>query len=289
MSSIVQKKGAKFTISSKYLLIILTMICVAFMGISIFTTAFDEMISNSIGTLITPFQKGISYVGAFFDDKVENLQTVKGLVKKNHELMQTVEDLQLEINRLQQDKYELNHLQQLFKIDKQYESYEKVGARIIASDQGNWYHSFTIDKGSEDGILEYMNVIADGGLVGIITKVGPKWSTVTAIISDDMNVSAQILSTEDNFIVSGDLALMKKKGTLSFSQLLDDGNVQSGDKVVTSFISDKFLQGFVIGYIDEIKTDANNLTRSGTILPAVNFNKLDEVLVVTTMKEKYEN
>ena len=57
-----------------------------------------------------------------------------------------------------------------------------------------------------------------------------------------------------------------------------------GDQIVTSYISDKYLQGILIGYISEVNVDSNNLTRSGYITPVVDFKNLQEVLVITTTK-----
>ncbi|MDE5589882.1 MAG: rod shape-determining protein MreC, partial [Acetatifactor sp.] len=163
--------------------------------------------------------------------------------------------------------------------------YNKVGARIIARDAGNWYSSFLIDKGSDDGLAVDMNVIAGGGLVGRITSVGPKWARVNSIISDNSYVSGMTLSTEDNMMVAGDLKLMADN-CISFSQLVDSKNmVVEGDKVVTSNISDKFLPNILIGYISYIEKDANNLTKSGLITPAVDFEHLGEVLVITDIKQ----
>ena len=96
------------------------------------------------------------------------------------------------------------------------------------------------------------------------------------------------LSTEDNMIISGDLKLMSS-GCIPFGQLLDAQNkVKEGDKVVTSDISDKFLPNILIGYISSINMDANNLTKSGQIVPAVDFEHLGEVLVITDMKQAVE-
>ena len=186
---------------------------------------------------------------------------------------------------LQQDKYELNNLRELYELDRQYSEYNKVGARVIGRDSGNWYSSFLIDKGEEDGFAVDMNVIAGGGLVGRITSVGPNWSRVTAIISDNHNVSGMTLSTEDNLMVSGDLKRMAE-GYITFSQLVDSQDrVKEWDKVVTSNISDKYLPNILIGYIGSIEKDANNLTKSGLLVPAVDFEHLGEVLVITDRKQ----
>lgn len=289
MSPLVKKKGEKFTIPSKYLLFALTFICAMMIVLSLFTNVFEGILNRVAGNMIIPFQRGITYVGSFITDKADNLREIEALLEENSQLKTKVDELTLEINRLQQDKYELAHLQELFKLDAQYESYEKIGARIVGSESVNWYHSFLLDKGSNEGVCKDMNVIADGGLVGIITDVGPNWSRVTSIISDEINLMGKVLSTEDNLIVSGNLATVKTNGTISFSQLLDtDDQVHAGDKVVTSSISDKYLPGLVIGYIDKAGLDANNMTKSGTLLPVVDFNHLDEVLIILTLKENYE-
>ncbi len=289
MSPLIKKKGEKFTVPSKYLLLTLTLVCVLMIALSLFTNVFESILNNVAGNVIIPFQKGITYVGSFLSDKADNFRQMEELLEENSALKAEVDELTLEINRLQQDRYELVHLQELFSLDAQYESYQKVGARIVGSESVNWYHSFLIDKGSDDGLSEDMNVIADGGLVGIITEVGPNWSRVTSVISDEINLMGQVLSTEDNLIISGNLAAVKTKGTIEFSQLLDsDDQVHTGDKIVTSDISDKYLSGLVIGYIDEIRLDSNNMTKSGTLLPVVDFNHLDTVLVILDLKENFE-
>ena len=130
-----------------------------------------------------------------------------------------------------------------------------------------------------------MNVIADGGLVGIITETGPDWATVRSIIDDSSNVSAMCSSTLDTCLVTGDLTLMDE-GKLQFIQLNDkDDAVSVGEKIVTSNISDKFLKGILIGYISDISTDANNLTKSGYLVPVVDFAHLQEVLVIKAVKQ----
>ena len=133
-----------------------------------------------------------------------------------------------------------------------------------------------------------MNVMAGSGLVGIVTNVGPNWAKVRSIIDDTSSLSGMVMSTSDTLIVSGDLELMDD-GYIRFSQLIDeDDAVASGDQVVTSTISNKYLPGISIGYITEIEKDANNLTKSGFITPAVDFKRLTTVLVVTELKEESE-
>ena len=288
MSPIIKKKGERFTIPGKYLLFIITVLCTVMMLITLSTDIFNKPLNTVVGYVIVPFQKGLSSAGSWLSARSDELVQIRALLEENEALKRQVTELTLENTQLQQGWYELNTLRELYKLDGKYEEYEKIGARIIARDTGNWYHSFTIDKGEEDGLAVDMNVIAggeNGGLVGRIVSVGPNWAKVTSIISDNSNVGGQMLATGDMLIVSGDLEMMQN-GMIRFSQLLDSaGVVVTGDKIVTSDISDKYLPGILIGYIGEINLDSNKLTKSGSVTPAVDFEHLDEVLVILQLKQ----
>jgi len=288
MSPIIKRKGEKFALPSKYLLFILTFLCTVLMLITFGTDIFNKPLNSAVGYVIVPFQQGIGKMGGWLSNRSEELVQIRTLLDENARLKEEIALLTEENTLLQQDKYELNKLRELFELDEQYAEYNKVGARIIARDTGNWYSSFVVDKGKEDGLAVDMNVIAGGGLVGRVTEVGPNWARITSIISDNSNVSGMTLSTEDNLIVSGDLKMMAE-GCISFSQLMDSQNkVVEGDKVVTSNISDKYLPNILIGYISTIDRDSNNLTKSGRVVPAVDFEHLSEVLIITDMKQGAE-
>lgn len=278
----------KFSIPAKYIFLILTILCVAMMVISFTTDFISGPLDTAAGYVIVPFQRGLGAAGSWLTGRSENIKKINELTEENAELKERIDELTIRINDLQRDKYELSQLRSLFLLDEQYSDYEKVGARVIGKDTGNWFSSFIIDKGSNDGIMTDMNVMAGSGLVGIVTNVGPNWAKVRSIIDDTSSLSGMVMSTSDTLIVSGDLELMDD-GYIRFSQLIDeDDAVASGDQVVTSSISNKYLPGISIGYITEIEKDANNLTKSGFITPAVDFKRLTTVLVVTELKEESE-
>jgi rod shape-determining protein MreC len=269
----------------KYWILILSAVCVLLMCLT-FMTDFKFNTANFIvGYTVVPFQNGLSKVGGYLTDKAELLAQIKDLLAENEALQQQVDELTIENTALMQDKYELNTLRELYALDQQYSDYDKVGARIIMGGSNNWFDTFVINKGSNDGIEPDMNIMAGSGLVGRVVETGPNWAQVVSIIDDTSNVSATVLSTSDNLIVSGDLQAMEN-GYIRFSQLVDsDDKVVVGDKVVTSDISDRYQPGILIGYISYIEEDSNNLTKSGYITPAVDFEHLSEVLVITEQKQ----
>ncbi len=278
------KTKNQFSFSSKYLLLILAIVCIILMGLSGFTERTGNPLSWIAGYTVVPMQKGINTVGMWLSDMSDNFATLQEMKEENQALKEKLADMTVENNQLKQNSATLERLQELYKMDQNTADYPKVGANVIASDNSNWYSSFTIDKGSQDGIRKDMNVLSGAGLVGIVTDVGPNYSIVSSVI-DDKNVSAMILTTFDKCIVSGDLTLIDD-GVIKFQQLENNGNeVPIGEQVVTSNISNKYLQGLLIGYVSEIHVDSNNLTRSGYIIPATNFKELQEVLVITVTKD----
>lgn len=288
MSPIIKTKGEKFTLPGKYLLFILTILCTGMVLLTFNTTIFSGPLNVVAGYVVVPFEEGISSAGSYLRNRSEELGQMRDLLAENESLKQQMDELTIENTELQQDRYELTNLRELYKLDSQYDEYDKIGARIIARDPGNWFYSFVINKGEDDGLAVDMNVMAGSGLVGRIVDTGPHWSKVKAIIADDSNVSAMVLSSSDNMIVSGDLKLYAS-GVISFEQLVDSADVVvEGDKIVTSNISDKYLPGILIGYISTINRDSNNLTKSGYITPAVDFEHLEVVLVILEMKQTVE-
>ncbi len=278
------KKKTGEQLKNKYMLAGLSAFCVLLIVVSFLDSSVAAPVKQVSGFVITPIQKGINGFGSWLAGLTDNFEDAQSLRTENEELQAKVDALTAENSQLVQDREELRRLRDLFELDEQYDEYEKIGARVIAKEPGNWFQLFTIDKGSDDGIEPDMNVISGGGLVGIVTETGPNWSTVRAIIDDNSNVSAMISTTSDQCIIAGDLRLIDE-GSLNLIQLTDvDNKVHVGDKVVTSYISEKFLPGILVGYINELNNDANNLTKSGYITPVVDFRHVQEVLVILEKK-----
>lgn len=282
------KKRSKFTIQPKYMIFMLTIVCIVCMILSVVRPEFAKPIKSAGASIVVPIETGINHIGRWFTDKADNFKEVKKLQKENEELQEKIDELKEENNLLAQNKYELERLRELYELDQEYTQYKKTAARVIGKDTSNWFNIFTIDKGSEDGIKKDMNVISGGGLVGIVTDVGKNYAKVRTIIDDESSVSVSFASTSDTGIVSGDLKLIED-GFLNITGILKDAAVTEGDMVVTSQVSSKFLPGILVGYVEEVKLDSNKLNQSGKITPVVDFQHIDEVLVILQLKEQLED
>lgn len=277
-------KRQKFVMPGRYILLIITILCIALMLLTFFTDAVSGPLSYVANYTIVPVEKGLNTIGESFSKRMDEWQSLKDVLHENEELKKEVQTLTLEKNQLIADRYELQELRDLYDLEDRFGEYDKIGARVIGKDPGNWFSVFLIDKGEKDGLKKNMNVIAGDGLVGIITEVGPDYSTVRALIDDASNVSSMVLSTKDTIMVTGDLKLMDS-GEIRFSQLSNQESTAAvGDEIVTSNISNRFLPEITVGYISSIETDPNNLTKSGTLTPAVDFEHLSTVIVLRDLK-----
>ena len=278
-------RNKKKRLSSKYLLMLLSGVCIVTIFTSLVLNISGGPLNAVAGYVFVPMQEGINNVGSWFSAKANDFKTLGEVLAENKELKSQIDDLTTQINKTKLEQYELDNYRELLELDNQYADFDKIAAHVIAMDGTNWFSTFTIDKGSKQGIAKGMNVIAGSGLVGIVTDVGPNYSKVRSIIDDSSNVSAMVLTTKDNFNVSGSLMNMNKDKVLPFSELRDENDkVQQGDPVVTSYVSDQYQQGLLIGYIYSVEDNANNLTKSGYITPVVDFQHLQDVLVITEIK-----
>lgn len=277
------KKRKNHIIPTKYILFLLTFLCIVTIILSFLIEDFATPVKSAAASVMNPVTKGMNMTGSWLVNKTSEIKEFKSIKEENKELKAQISELQNKNALSVEEANELDQLRELFKLSEKYSDYETVAARIISKDTSNWYSTFTIDKGIDDGIEVDMNVIGDGGLVGIVYEVGNNYAMVRSIIDDESNVSAQFASTSDKCIVKGSLQLINE-GVLQVFNISKDANVSEGDMLITSNISSKFLPGILIGYVKNITDDANNLTKSAQVTTVVDFAHLDIVLVIKEQK-----
>ena len=277
-------KKPQLQVSQKFMLTVLTVLCIVLIGVSFFTDKLTAPVQNALSYIITPLQKGINGMGLWLTDRADYFATIDELRQENEQLKTELDEVKEKNLVLIQDQIELNNLRELYALDNKIPGYEKVAARVIGKSSGNWFSTFTIDKGSKDGILVDMNVICGNGLVGIVTDVTDNSATVRSIIDDNSNVTGMLITSSETCNIRGDLELIDS-GYVHLEYLRGDVNVSDGDMIVTSNISSKYIEGILIGYAKNVSDDANSLTQSGYLVPAVDFEHMTEVLVIMQLKQ----
>ena len=269
---------------NRLVLIILSIISIILIGITSFNDSIISPLRQAVGIVLMPVQSGVNTAGRAIYDNIEEQRKLHTAINENIELNKRIDELIEENTKLMADNGELARLRELYKLDESYSDYEKVGARVVAKDSTKWFSTFTIDKGSDDGIAVDVHVIGHGGLIGIVTDVGKNYANVRSIIDDISRVSAMSLRTGSLCRVDGNLELYND-GRLILKDVKSDADISEGDMIVTSNVSTKYLPNILIGYARDLKEDSSRLTKSGYIIPIVNFDTISEVLVITKKKE----
>ncbi|MBQ9561861.1 MAG: rod shape-determining protein MreC [Lachnospiraceae bacterium] len=284
-----RRRFSRFTIRSKYLFILLTLVCVSLLYLSYrYEQRFDSA-RDALYSIYEPFEKVFVKVRDFTQEKVQYFREKGELIAENEQLNKELAEKSAQNTVLLQEKRELEDLRKLFDLDQTYGDYPKVAARVISRNTSNWFDQFVIDKGSADGISEGMNVLAGNGLCGIVAECGEHYSRVRSLIDEGSYVTGTFQDSRETCMVRGDLTL-REDGTLALDvSLIDkDAQLSEGAAVVTSQLSDRYLPGILIGYLIDYKMDSSKLTMSGHLTPAVDFSDLTTVLVITQMRDTEE-
>lgn len=274
-------------IPPKYIYLFLTIICLILLILSVIFESRFSVLKSVTSALVTPMQTGVNIVGYSIHNTVTETKEKKELIEENKELTQKIEEYSSKIKEYEQEKYELERLQGLLDLKERYVDYNTIGARVIATDSTNWFYTFIIDKGTESGVKVGCNILADGGLAGIVIEAGNGYSKVRSIIDDNSNVSASISGSDSLCTVSGDISTMRD-GYIHVDYINKADVIDDGAEIVTSHVSNKFLPGLLIGYVSEVVMDSNNLTQSAKCIPVVDFTNLQEVLVILDVKTTYK-
>ena len=232
-----------------------------------------------VGNIFTPVQKvfstGVSTVG----ESLSSVINIGRIKKQNGDLSKQVVELQKEVIQLRLERDELEELRELrymLSVTEEKENYKSVAASIIGKSPSNWFDIFTIDVGTDHGVKKDSIVLASNGLVGRVVEVGSNWAKIAGIIDNNSSVSFQVLrDANTQGIVTGSI-------TSELSGYLFDplAEVVVGDKLVTSGLG-IFPKGILIGEVSDVARTSDQLLRTIKVEPAVNFKKLNKVLVMT--------
>ena len=225
-----------------------------------------------------PLQSGVDKLKHSVNSMSAGLAAKKGLEERIRILQNDNNRLNLENQELRENRAEVERLRILltFKEINQGQ-YVTEAARVIARSPNNWYKTITIDKGMDSGITRDMPVISPDGLVGKVISASANSAQVCLLTDREMAVGAILQQTrETRGIVEG----MGDSDTLRMINIPYYSQVKIGENVVTSGLSTIYPPGIQIGVIKDIKRESNGLVLSATVTPAVDFNRMEEVLVI---------
>ena len=235
-------------------------------------------IENICNILVMPIQNGFTYLKNKITGNDTFFADMDTLKSENEELKTRNSELEQSLRELEIIKAENETLKEYVNLKDKYQDYTTVPADVINRDISNYSSTIVINVGTNDGIQEGMTVIADSGLVGHVVSVTDSTANVQTIVDTASAVTSTISTTEDTIVVQGTL---DDKTALKATFIPTDAVVLQGDSVETSGIGGIYPKGIHIGTIREV-VNTNNITdRYAMVETAVDFTKLNTVLVIT--------
>ncbi len=197
--------------------------------------------------------------------------------EENEQLKQKNSELEQSLRELEIIKSENNTLKEYVNLKEKYNEYETVPAYVINKDISNYNETIIINVGSEDGVAVNMPVISEKGLVGHIISVTESTAKVQTIIDTASTTSCLITTSRDMIIARGTL---NSSSTLKATFIPTSATILEGDKIETSGLGGIYPKGIHIGTIKKVVNTKNITDRYAMIETAVNFEKLETVLVI---------
>lgn len=235
-------------------------------------------IENAVSTVVMPIQNGLTYLKNKITGNHTFFADINKLQQENEELKTKNAELEKSLREFEIVKNENTTLKEYLNLSEQYANYETKAAYIINKDYSNYSNIFIINVGAKDGIKPNMTVISEKGLVGYVISTTDNTSKVQTIVDTASTVSATLSSSKDNLICKGTL---EESGNLRATYIPTTATLVQGDKIETSGMGGIYPKGIHIGTIKKVVSTKNISDRYAIIEPAVNFDKVDTVLVIT--------
>lgn len=237
-----------------------------------------------VGNILTPVSKVTFNVGKSISDFIDSLLNFTNLKDENEELKAYIIELEDENRNL------VNLIGKSSFLESQAEvlrntSFNTLKAQVTSKEPGNWFNGFVIDKGLDDGVqsgdsiiqgIEVEDGVYQEGIIGRVSDAGDKWAKVVSIIDENSNISFRITRTQDGGVLHGSI-----EGELSGYLFDDKADVIVGDTVYTSGLGGIFEEDIYIGQVIEVLEDEDQLTKQIIVSPAIDFKKIQNVLVIT--------
>ena len=267
---------------------IILWVAVFIVGLLAFTTVkvkYDLKISeNVVNTILSPFQSAITSISnATKKIGVISWEMVT-VYEQNKMLRSEVEQLRqrdVNVNEIMAENTRLTNILNYKNAVKQFDT---AVAKIISYDSSNLTNSITINLGAKDGMQKNMPVITPQGLVGTIVAVYEHSAKVQLILDPRSAVGAIIQRPESRVIgiMQGSVGVQTLAKMLNIPR---DADVVVGDNVLTSGYGGLYPKGIVIGEVVEVTNEAGGLLKYATVKTAVDFYRIEEVLVIVNSRE----
>ena len=240
--------------------------------------------SQTVSLVLSPFQQAVSWVGGQLAYVTGNVWDIDTVHEQNKMLRNEVEQLRVQNLQASEAMAENERLRTLLGYRQMATQFDMVAARVIGRESATWSRMIVINRGRQDGVDVDMAVVTQSGLVGHVVEAGWNSSKVQLILDPRSSVGTLVQRAESRVagIVQGDLDNPTMPQMVNIPKNAD---VVEGDVIVTSGFGGLYPKGLVVGLISSLQNDEGGLLKIGIMEPAVDFQKLEDVMVITASRE----
>lgn len=237
-------------------------------------TSFFESIANK---LVMPVQNGLTYLKNKISGNSTFFVDISNLKNENKELKEKNSQLEQSLRELENIRTENETLKEYLGLTEKYGEYRTIPGYIIDKDISNYSKTIVINVGKKDGIEKNMTVIADEGLVGYVISVTDNTAKVRTIVDTSSSMSCIMSTNKESIVCKGTL---ENNSELKAMYIPTDANLVQGDSIETSGLGGIYPKGIHVGTIKKIINTKNITDRYAVVETAVDFTKLNTVLVI---------
>ena len=238
----------------------------------------SSFFENADTNLVMPIQNGLTYLKNKIGGNSTFFTDINNLKEENEQLKEKNSELEQSLRELENIKTENETLKEYLDLTEKYGEYKTIPGYVINKEISNYSKTIVINIGEEDGVQEDMTVIGDKGLVGHVISVTANTAKVQTIIDTASSVSCSMSTTKDSIVCKGTL---EDQSTLKAMYIPTEANIIQGDSIETSGLGGIYPKGIHVGTVKKVENAQNPTDRYAIVETAVDFDKLDTVLVIT--------
>ena len=264
-------------------LLALCIVMFAFLLRATMTMGASTVVEQIVGTITAPVQSLTSGLSGSITGFLDQFLRASEISQENEQLREENRKLIEQMVDYENYKHENESLKEQLGIQEENPQWETMTASVIGRDPSDQIYSFTIDKGTLDGVSYQDPVITADGLVGIVSEVGPVFAKVTTILDVRLNVACQDVRTQDVATISGDIE-MAQQGKCKMSLIPRESGIAKGDIVQTAGTSGLYPQGIVVGRVSDVGFEPQGTMMYAVVEPANDIKSIKDVVIITSFK-----
>lgn len=261
---------------------------VTFLGIIFYSVKRDNksIIESGAGIALNPVQKVLYSVNNSVKNFLDFAFNFREVKEENKKLTERNNDLETKAVEYDNLKKENDRLREMLDFKDQRSDYQYIPCNIIGKSGGSFLEGYTIDIGKKDGLEVGMVVVSAKGLVGQVTSVSSNYAIVQTLLNENIAVSVLIESTRETTGIVKGYKDSNNKFLAKIYYLPIDSQIKEGDVILTSNQGGIYPKDIKIGQVISVEEDKGKIMKNAIIEPYVDFNKLEELLVVIPKDKK---